>query len=120
MRIMQQKQARDQQQSTTLTTEMSNDLNLYAPNPFGGLHGPVPVSSGESDQTYNLGVRTEYGGLQQNLVGAVQNIAQVPAKPQNPHSTNNSHFIAVQDSEHGSSLKVMQPSPAQLSPNKNS
>jgi len=40
-----------------------NDINLYGANPFGGLNNPVPVSSGESDQTYNMGARTEYGML---------------------------------------------------------
>ena len=39
-------------------------MNLYAANPFGGLQAPIAVSSGESDQTYNVGARTEYGGLQ--------------------------------------------------------
>lgn len=38
-------------------------MNLYGANPFGGLQNPVAVSSGESDQTYNMGARTEYGGL---------------------------------------------------------
>ena len=44
--------------------DAGSDINLYGANPFGGLHQPVPVSSGESDQTYNIGARTEYGMLQ--------------------------------------------------------
>lgn len=38
-------------------------MNLYAPNPFVGLQTPIAGSSGESDQTYNMGARTEYGVL---------------------------------------------------------
>lgn len=43
-----------------------NEINLYGANPFGGLQAPVAVSSGESNQTYNMGARTEYGVLQNN------------------------------------------------------
>ena len=66
MRLMQAKQAREQQNNLASSGEFSNDINLYAPNPFGGLQAPIAVSSGESDQTYNLGARTEYGVLQPN------------------------------------------------------
>ena len=65
--------------------DAGSDINLYGANPFGGLHQPVPVSSGESDQTYNIGARTEYGMLQQN-------------QKNNPMETQGSKFIAVQDS----------------------
>ena len=67
MRLLQQKQQRE---STRMggpsAADAGSDINLYGANPFGGLHQPIPVSSGESDQTYNIGARTEYGMLQQN------------------------------------------------------
>ena len=64
MRLLQQKQARESQRTGGPQSDGGGDMNLYGANPFGGLQQPVAVSSGESDQTYNMGARTEYGGLQ--------------------------------------------------------
>ena len=69
-------------------------MNLYAANPFGGLQAPIAVSSGESDQTYNVGARTEYGGLQ-NIQAARQNDQQAQNEPIQSEKTKN--FIAVKD-----------------------
>jgi len=59
MRLLQQKQARESQRSGQSDKA---EMNIYAANPFGGLQAPV-AGSGESDQTYNMGARTEYGVL---------------------------------------------------------
>ena len=69
-------------------------MNLYAANPFGGLSAPLAVSSGESDQTYNMGARTEYGGLQ-NAVGNNSRNGHRGTEAQNPLDTQGSKFIAV-------------------------
>ena len=93
MRILQQKQARESQRS------QEGEMNLYAPNPFGGLQAPVAGSSGESDQTYKMGARTEYGGLQ-NSTNVPNNNAGTRNNrivEQNPLDTQGSNFIAVQD-----------------------
>lgn len=63
MRLLQQKQARESKKTGLSANDGAGDMNLYGANPFGGLQNPVAVSSGESDQTYNMGARTEYGGL---------------------------------------------------------
>ena len=70
-------------------------MNLYAANPFGGLQAPIAVSSGESDQTYNVGARTEYGGLQ-NTQAARQSDQQAEAN----HGDKPKNFIAVKDNAH--------------------
>ncbi len=99
MRLLQQKQARESQRFNSGMggvagagpTDGQNEMNLYAANPFGGLQAPVAVSSGESDQTYNMGARTSYGGMQNTGSRNGHHMTDAP----NPLDTQGSKFIAV-------------------------